>query len=310
MPVMKTELGRPSSGPWPPLAFAICWSVRPAGAGKSAAVTNWAAFTLTRTPPAAGTCATGSLESDEPDPPQPASSAATASRTRESLPMAFSLNGRVVQAAPEVEAGASAIRAPRLRDRLHLRGLGGRLEPVRPHDRVAHPEVTRGQDIGPVEGEHEEHVGGPLADPLDGGQLADDLLVGQLREAVELELALEDVLGQGAQVGDLRAREARGCPQLLGGVGEDLLGRRRAAVEALREAPPDRAGGEHGELLARDRAHERAVEVLGTAAGVGLERERAAVPVDQRRHDRIGPAEVLVDQIWPSATAGTSGGST
>src|SRR3954451_6327981 len=309
-PTVNTELASPSCGPWVPLASATCWRVRPLVAGKSAAVTSWAARTFSRTPPAAGTCAVGSFESDEPQPPQPARSAAATSMTRGSLPIAASLIGRIVQAAPEVQAGARAVGAPGLGDRLHLRGLGRRPEAVCPHDRVAHPEVTRGQDVGPVQGEHEEHVGGPLPDALDRGELGDDLLVGELGEPVELQLAGQHVLGEGAQVGDLRAREPGGRSQLLGVVGEDLLRPRRAPVEALGQPPPDRARREHGELLARYRAHEGAVEVLRAATRVALERQRAAVAVDQRPQDRVGPAEVLVDQTWPSATAGTSGGST
>src|SRR3954451_16265200 len=124
-PTVKLELASPSCGPCVPLASATCWSVRPLAGGKSAAVTFWAARTLRRTPPAAGTCAVGSFESDEPEPPQPASSAAaTSMTTRRSLPIATSLNGGIVQAAPEVEAGPGPVRAPRLGDRLHLCGLG------------------------------------------------------------------------------------------------------------------------------------------------------------------------------------------
>src|SRR3954452_633797 len=127
-PTVKTELASPSCGPWVPLAFATCWRVRPLVGGKSAAVTFWAARTFRRTPPAAGTCAVGSFESDEPEPPQPASSAAPTSMTRGSLPIPANLIGRIVQAAPEVEAGACAVGAPGFGDGLHLRGLGRRLE--------------------------------------------------------------------------------------------------------------------------------------------------------------------------------------
>src|SRR5215217_6528683 len=184
-PTVKTEPARPSSGPAAPEASATCWSVRPAAAGKSAAVTAWAARTLARSPPSAGTWPAGSLAVSEP--PQPASSAAAASSTRRSLPIDFSLNGRVVEAAPQVQARAGAVRPPRLGDPGHLRGLGRRLEPVRALDRVAHPEVTRGEHVGPVQREHEEHVRGPLADALDRGELAHHLLVGQLGEALELQ---------------------------------------------------------------------------------------------------------------------------
>ena len=73
----------------------------------------------------------------------------------------------------------------------------------------------------------------PQAETLDGDELGDHLLVGQLVQALELELAGEHVLGERAQEADLRAREARGGAQLFGLVGEDLLRRRRA--------PPKRA---------------------------------------------------------------------
>src|SRR5215218_2359375 len=185
-PTVNTEPASPSSGPAAPEASATCWSVRPAAAGKSAAVTACAARTFARSPPSAGTWPVGSLAVSEP--PQPASSAAAASSTRGSLPIALSLNRRVVQAAPQVQARTGAVGPPRRGDRRHLGGLGRRLEAVRALDRVAHPEVTRGEHVGAVEREHEEHVRGPLADALDRGELAHDLLVGQLREALELEV--------------------------------------------------------------------------------------------------------------------------
>ena len=33
-----------------------------------------------------------------------------------------------------------------------------------------HAQVARGQDVGPIEREDQEHLGRPDADPLDGGQ--------------------------------------------------------------------------------------------------------------------------------------------
>jgi len=54
----------------------------------------------------------------------------------------------------------------------------------------------------------------PLAEALDRDELPDGLVVGQLVEAVELERAVEDVLGERAQVGDLRVRETTGAQSL------------------------------------------------------------------------------------------------
>src|SRR5215218_5878580 len=146
-PTVNTEVASPSSGPAEPAESATCCSVRPSVAGKSARIADCAARTFSRRPPAAGTCADGSLEESEP--PQPARTAATAAATsaRGSLPIALSLVRGVVEAAPEVQAGARPVRAPRLGDRRQLGGRGRRLELVRAHDRVAHPEVTRGQHV-------------------------------------------------------------------------------------------------------------------------------------------------------------------
>ena len=143
-------------------------------------------------------------------------------------------------------------------------------------DRAADAEVADGEDVGPAEGEHQEHVRAPLADALDRGELGHDLLVGELLEAVELELAGEHVLGQRAQEGRLGAREADGDAQLLGLVGQDLLRRRRVAAEALEQAPVDRARRVHRELLADDRAHERGVDVAARRVAPRARRARRA----------------------------------
>ncbi len=133
--------------------------------------------------------------------------------------------------------------------------------------------------------------------PAAGGrtlqEVADHLVVGQLGEPLELELPGQHMLGQRAQVDDLGAREARRGAQRLGVLVEDLLWRRDAPVEVGEQLGPDRPRREHGELLAGDRAHERAVEVGRAPAAVALLGQRAAEVVDQRRHDRV-TAEVVV----------------
>ena len=142
-------------------------------------------------------------------------------------------------------------------------GAGGRVEPVRAHRRVAHPEVTRRQHVGPVQREHQEHVRGPLADPLDGGELADDLARRGARaagrgRARRTRSARPASAGRRTFACEKPAADA----QLLGVVGEDLLGRRRRAVEALEKPRPDRRGGLHRQLLAGDR-RARARRTLG-----------------------------------------------
>jgi len=119
-------------------------------------------------------------------------------------------------------------------------------------------------------------------------------LVGQLGHPPELEAPVLDVLGERAQRRDLGPGEAGRRPQRLRVVGEDLARRGRPAAEARLEPPVDRGGRPDGELLAGDGAHERAVELLRAPAGVGPGRQRAAVGVDQPRHDRVGGAQVVV----------------
>ncbi len=97
------------------------------------------------------------------------------------------------------------MRAPGLGDHLHRGRVREPVEPVGAFDRAADPEVAHRQHVGTLEVEHQEHLRGPQPEALDGGQLGDHLLVLERVEALELELAREHVLGERAQVADLRA---------------------------------------------------------------------------------------------------------
>ena len=79
----------------------------------------------------------------------------------------------------------------------------------------------------------------PFADPTDGGQLSNYFLVGQLADVVEVERAGLNLLGERAQVGDLRIREADCGAQLLGVIGEDFGRGWRMAAEALEQPTPE-----------------------------------------------------------------------
>ena len=112
--------------------------------------------------------------------------------------------------------------APGLGDSPQLVGCGQLVEPVGELCGLTHAEVADGKHVGPAEVEDQEHVGRPLAEPLDLDQLRRHILVCQLAQALELELAALDVLGEAAQVGDLRAREADAAQVFLAR-GEQLL---------------------------------------------------------------------------------------
>ena len=95
-----------------------------------------------------------------------------------------------------------------------------------------------------------------------------------------------------------RDRPGRGA-QLLGIVGQDLLRRRGAPAEALVQPREDAARGQHRQLLADDRAHERAVVVGRGPAAVGRVAEHARPdPVDDRGHHRVRTAQVPTAARW------------
>ena len=76
----------------------------------------------------------------------------------------------------------------------------------------------------------------PRADPLTATSSAITCSSGSSLEPLELERPVEHVLGERAQKADLGAAEACGGAELLGIVGEHLLGRGRAAAEAVGQA--------------------------------------------------------------------------
>ena len=189
------------------------------------------------------------------------------------------------------------------RDRLHLGGLRRRLSPYARWIALRTPRSPVGSTSGrcSVNIRNMCAVHSPM--PLTAVSSRDHLVVGQLGEAVELELAVEHVLGERAQVATLAREKPARDAQLVGVLGEDLLRRRRAAVEAREQLAPDRARGEHRELLAGDRAHERAVELLGPAARRPA-RSGSGPPKSSISAARTGSARRsrVAGQTRPSAT--------
>ena len=110
------------------------------------------------------------------------------------------------RATPASAAAATARRSRVAGRRRHL------VQPVRALDRAPDPEVAHRQDVGPAEVEDQEHVGRPLAESFHRRELGGHLVVGKLRQPVELELPGLHVLGERTQVADLRARDPRPAP--------------------------------------------------------------------------------------------------
>ena len=204
------------------------------------------------------------------------------------------------------------------------------LEAVGALDRPPDPEVADRQHVGAPQLEHQEHVDAPRAEPLTVESSAITSSSESSSRRSSSSSPVDDVLGQRAQVRDLGVREPGGRAQLLGIVGQHLLRRRRAPAEAVGQAPVDRARGLGRQLLADDRAHERAVLVGAPARApwrgadrvVGPHRVRSRPAAQDRTPAARPPPSRVVDvragrqprpgrRCWSSTWAGSScrGGS-
>ena len=164
--------------------------------------------------------------------------------------------------------------------RVSSSGVGQLVEAVLDLHRAADAEVAGRQHVGPLEVEHQEHLRAPDAEAADRADLGDHLLVGELAEPVELELAGLDVAGEVAHVLDLAPREP-GRAQLVGLDREQLrrgtaCGRRTAPAPGRRSSPPPspRAAGRRRCAAASRRSRPAG----GPGAGSRTRARRAARP--------------------------------
>src|SRR6185295_19629162 len=109
---------------------------------------------------------------------------------------AASVHRRACKRLPEIEGREAAVGAPRLADLEHAGGRRHLVEAVLHLHRLADAEVAAGEDVRPFQVEEQEHLRGPDPEAAHGDDLGDDLLVGQLAEPVQLELAGEHVGGE------------------------------------------------------------------------------------------------------------------
>ena len=177
------------------------------------------------------------------------------------------------------------MRRPQAGEVLERLGVRELRKTVGPLGRPADSQVADGQDVLAAEVEHEEHVGAPPAEALDGGYLSDHLVVRKVVERRESQLPRDDPLGKVAEVAHLGPREAA-RPQEIFVPGEQLPWRRRPAAEERREPAVDASGGLCRELLPDDGPDERPVGVIrpSPAEFGGAERPDAT---DEILHDPV-----------------------
>src|SRR5215213_7755747 len=98
-----------------------------------------------------------------------------------------SFDGSVVERAPQIEAGEGAVGPPFLREFLQLLRAGQVLHPVGDLYGPPDAEIADRDNVRPTEVEDQEHLGGPGADPVHLDELRDHVLVGELREPLQVE---------------------------------------------------------------------------------------------------------------------------
>jgi len=89
----------------------------------------------------------------------------------------------------------------------YIRGFRHLAHFVETPDGMLHAEVSRGQNVWAFQGEHEEHMDGPDADALHGGQRFDDLVVGHFVEGQEIDFSAAGAFRQIAYVGGFLSRK-------------------------------------------------------------------------------------------------------
>lgn len=114
------------------------------------------------------------------------------------------------EASPAVPAPESRKGTPGLRD--FVAGLPIRQfrQAVEISERCTHAQVLVREYVQAAEAEDEKHLCGPESDAFDPDQLGNHFFIGPSRELRQLDLSIQDLLGQVAQIGGFLWRQACG----------------------------------------------------------------------------------------------------
>lgn len=187
--------------------------------------------------------------------------------------------------------GQRAVRTPPLGDTLECRIGRWRWQPVYPLDGLPEKRVLPGKEVRSLELPQHELVGRERPNPALLGERLDHLVVGQARDALEVEAPRMDGFGQSAHVGLAAWREAEAV-QFARLERQDALGRDGLRREPSAEIGDDTEGHTFRDLLRDDAVDECGEMVVscGLEASVKIER---ADGINQFAHHRVGLAQVL-----------------
>ena len=192
-------------------------------------------------------------------------------------------------ASPEVEAGNARPWMPGLAGTADFGRFGHRFQPIVLHDCAIDGEVVDGEDIGALELDEQEHLGGPSANTPDLEKPFNDGFIIHIFKHMVAEVARSEVLGKAAKCCHLLTRLSCGT-HLLVAEGEYLGSiRERAGWRERGEAPENRAGSPPAKLLVRNRSAERHEWIFGGRADLSR-----TVALDQVGEHGVGGAEVCL----------------
>ena len=134
-----------------------------------------------------------------------------------------------------------------------------------------------------MKAEHEEHLRGPAAEPLDLDDGLDHGFVAQLMERVNRQLSARDLRGEIPEVSDLLPAQSRASHLLVGQ--REHGPRRNTSRHQRHQASVDRRRGFRRQLLTGDRPDERRKRIHDGR----VERRSGPVLPDDWREDRIAP---------------------
>ena len=107
-----------------------------------------------------------------------------------------------MQGVPHIKAGITAVGPPGVGDRLHalVQFPPGVLQIVEVDHDVLDAQITRGEDIGPLKGGHQDHLDGPDTDTFDLCEIFDDGLIGERLIISLRQVPFDKMLGNVLQV--------------------------------------------------------------------------------------------------------------
>ncbi len=182
------------------------------------------------------------------------------------------------ETSPQIPAGNGCVRLPPRRYLFHFGGLRQFVQTIGLLHGRANPQIGDRQHIPPAQREHEEHLRGPLPDPLHLRQVLDHHRVFRIGQVFEHDAFALRVLGQFLDIAGLLARQAE-LPHLLRAKFHDSGGRQPVLAGSGVQTAENYAGYPSAELLVDNGSDQRLKRGLPVLDGA-----RTYSPDDGRYH--------------------------